>query len=52
MKDKTVKDNLPPASVEQIDRNIQLVYQDLLDQEVPDRFKALLEQLRQKDGRK
>ncbi len=51
MKEKPVKADLPPGAAEQIDRNLQLVYRDLLDQEVPDRFKALLAQLRQKDGK-
>ena len=31
----------------QIDENLKRVYQDALDAEVPDRFKQLLEQLRQ-----
>ena len=33
-----------------IDQNLKRVYQDALDVEVPDRFKQLLEQLRQKDA--
>lgn len=33
-----------------IDQNLKRVYQDALDVEVPDRFKQLLEELRQKDA--
>ena len=35
-----------------IDENLRKIYHQLLDEEIPDRFKALLEQLRQKEGRK
>lgn len=31
---------------DQIDENLRRVYQDALEQEIPDRFKQLLEQLR------
>jgi predicted metal-dependent hydrolase len=34
---------------EQIDKNLKRVYEDVLNEEVPDRFKDLLAQLRQKD---
>lgn len=34
---------------EQIDENLRRVYQDALNEEVPDRLKQLLEQLRQKE---
>ncbi len=34
---------------EQIDENLRRVYQEALEQEIPDRFKALLEQLRQSE---
>lgn len=34
---------------DQIDENLKRVYEDALREEVPDRFKQLLEQLRQKD---
>lgn len=36
---------------EQIDENLRRVYQDALKEEVPDRFKQLLEQLRAKESR-
>lgn len=35
-----------------IDQNIRRVYEDLLEDEVPDRFTKLLEQLREQDSRK
>jgi hypothetical protein len=34
---------------EQIDENLKRVYDDALNEEVPDRFKILLERLKQKD---
>jgi hypothetical protein len=33
----------------QIDENLKRVYQEALEEQVPDRFQALLEQLRQKE---
>lgn len=36
----------------QIDENLKRVYQEALDEEVPDRFKQLLEQLREKESGK
>lgn len=36
----------------QIDENLKRVYQEVLEAEIPDRFKELLEQLRQKEGKK
>ena len=35
-----------------IDQNLKRVYDDALAQDVPDRFKQLLEQLRQKEQEK
>ena len=35
---------------EQINENLRRVYEDALNEEVPDRFEALLQQLRQKDA--
>ena len=35
---------------QQMDQNLKRVYQEALTEEVPDRFKALLAQLREKDG--
>jgi hypothetical protein len=43
-------ENDPKAKVrQQIDHNLKRVYQETLEEEVPDRFKALLAQLREKD---
>lgn len=36
----------------QIDENLRRVYEEALNEEVPDRFKVLLEQLRQKEAGK
>lgn len=33
----------------QIDENLKRVYQEVLQEEIPDRFKDLLEQLRRKE---
>ncbi len=43
----------PPRSrmQEQIDENLRRVYQETLDEKVPDRFLELLEALRKKDPR-
>jgi hemerythrin-like domain-containing protein len=35
-----------------IDENLRRVYEDALKEEVPDRFKLLLEQLKAKEGQK
>jgi len=35
---------------EQIDENLKRVYEDTLKEEVPDRFKQLLAQLKAKEG--
>jgi hypothetical protein len=40
------------ALSEQIDANLKKVYEDLLKEQVPDRFKQLLEQLKEKDRKK
>ncbi len=37
---------------EMIDENLRRVYEDALKEEVPDRFKQLLEQLKQKEVKK
>jgi hypothetical protein len=37
---------------QQIDENLKRVYEEALGQEVPDRFKQLLAQLREKDTKK
>lgn len=36
----------------QIDENLRRVYREALEEEVPDRFKELIEQLRRKDAKK
>lgn len=35
----------------QIDENLKRVYQEALEERVPDRFKELIEQLRQKEAK-
>lgn len=42
-------DKINPNLRQMIDQNLKRVYQDALKEEVPDRFKKLLEQLRQKE---
>lgn len=46
MKDKREK----PTLRHTIEENLQRVYQDLLQEDVPDRFKLLLEELRKKQS--
>ena len=48
MTDKTSKTRVQ----EQIDQNLRRVYEDTLNAEVPDRFKLLLAQLKDKDRKK
>jgi hypothetical protein len=36
----------------EIDENLKRVYQDALKEEVPERFKLLLQQLKAKEGKK
>ncbi|MCU9850244.1 NepR family anti-sigma factor [Defluviimonas sp. WL0024] len=43
------KSNEKTKLQEQIDENLKRVYHEALEQELPDRFKDLLDQLRQKD---
>jgi hypothetical protein len=39
-----------PKGADTIDANLRRVYQDALDEGVPDRFRALLDQLKAQDG--
>lgn len=39
-----------PAARSSIEENLRKVYQEALEQEVPDRFKSLLDQLRAAQG--
>lgn len=41
----------PSKLQQQIDENLKRVYQEALEEQIPDRFKDLLEQLRQKEGK-
>jgi len=49
MSDTMAKRKDTPDVRAQIDENLKRVFQEALQEEVPDRFKELLEQLRQKD---
>ena len=44
------KDVDKPALHQQIDENLKRVYQETLEEEVPDRFRLLLEELRRKQA--
>jgi hypothetical protein len=45
-------DNSKASIREQINENLKRVYEDALNEEVPDRFKDLLAQLKAKEGSK
>ncbi|MCU0898987.1 MAG: transcriptional regulator [Cypionkella sp.] len=45
-------DNQKSSLRKDIDENLKRVYEDALKEEVPDRFKLLLEQLKAKEGKK
>jgi Anti-sigma factor NepR len=47
-----VQDKDAPRLKAQIDENLKRVYQEGLEAEVPERFKSLLAQLREKEGKK
>lgn len=52
-KDKDVKDRDTKTPVRRdIDENLKRVYDEVLSQEIPDRFKLLLEQLKAKEAGK
>ena len=42
-------DDVRDRTADQINDNLKRVYRELVEDDVPDRFKALLEQLRAKD---
>jgi Anti-sigma factor NepR len=46
------QDKDAPRLKAQIDENLKRVYQEGLEAEVPERFKALLAQLREKEAKK
>ncbi len=47
-----MKQNSETAKLQaQIDENLKKVYQEALEEKIPDRFKDLLEQLRQKEAK-
>lgn len=46
------KERDKPATLSQIDENLKRVYEEALDQELPDRFTQLLAQLREKGPKK
>jgi hypothetical protein len=50
---QAMADERPKSKLqEEIDQNLKRVYHDALNQEVPDRFKQLLEQLKTRDVKK
>lgn len=51
-KKQTMGGKTPPKAQlrREIDENLKRVFQSALDQDVPDRFKKLLEQLKAKEG--
>lgn len=50
MSEKTGSGAPPQQRRISIEDNLRKVYQDVLDEQIPDRFKNLLEQLRQSQG--
>lgn len=51
MSGNTGKRREPTAGKATIEDNLRKVYQEVLDEEIPDRFKQLLEQLRSSAGK-
>ena len=49
---KPAKEQADPALRHQIDENLRRVYEDALQEDVPDRFKDLLERLRTQEAPK
>ena len=48
-KDRGEGEAVPPALERQINENLRRLYQEALDEEVPDRLQQLLERLREQD---
>lgn len=49
MQEQMAEDRSKSRVREQIDENLKRVYEDAMKEEIPDRFKQLLEQLKQKE---
>ena len=45
------KENVDKQVTRQIDENLKRVFQDKIEEEIPDRFQKLLEQLRSTDAK-
>jgi len=52
MQQEMAQDPKKTRMIEQIDDNLKRVYNEILKEQVPDRFKDLLEQLKEKERRK
>lgn len=52
MMERMSSDNQKSSLRKDIDENLRRVYEDALKEEVPDRFKLLLEQLKAKESKK
>lgn len=50
--DKQTKGRVAPAVKKQIDENLKRVYDDVVQEDVPDRFKELLAKLRAQESQK
>lgn len=50
--DKQTKGRVAPAVKKQIDENLKRVYNDVVQEDVPDRFKELLAKLRAQESQK
>ncbi|MGR3572314.1 NepR family anti-sigma factor [Brevirhabdus sp.] len=47
-----MKDRDPSTVSRQIDENLKRVYQEVVEEDLPDRFKDLLSKLQQQSGKK
>jgi len=52
MYEEMADDKAKSRAKDQINENLRRVYEEALNEEVPDRFKLLLDQLRAKEGDK